>query len=107
MIVICVYRSLSGDFNNFLRLLDIALLSVNKLSVDVMNNKEVSIVKSAEAFNNYFLGMVEDLHIQIDSGTSPVSLLKIAYRNDFSQMNIIPVREGEIHSIICSLKAKD
>ena len=73
----------------------------------IMNNKEVSIVKSAEAFNNYFLNMVEDLHIQIDNDTSPISLLKNAYQNDFSQINIIPVTEGEIQSIICSLKAKD
>ena len=29
------------------------------------------------------------------------------YQNDFSQMNIIPVTEGKIRSLIRSVKAKD
>jgi len=65
-----------------------------------MNNKEVSIVKSAEAFNNYFLNMVDDLQI-------PISLLKNAYQNEFSQISIIPVTKRQIQGIVCSLKAKD
>jgi len=40
-----------------------------------MNNNEVSIVKSAEAFNNYFLNMADDLQIQIGN-ISPISLLE-------------------------------
>jgi len=72
-----------------------------------MNNKEVSIVMSAEAFNYYYLNMADDLHIEIDNGISPISLLKNAYQNDFSQMNIIPIPKGEIQSIICSVKAND
>jgi hypothetical protein len=70
-----------------------------------MSNREVSIVKSAEAFNNHFLNMADDLQIQIDNDISPISLLKNAYQNDFSQMNIIPVA-GEIQSTVCSPKAK-
>ena len=42
----------------------------------IMNNKEVSIVKTAEAFNNHFLNMVDDLQIQIDNDTT-----------DFTQKN--------------------
>jgi hypothetical protein len=38
----------------------------------LMNNKEVLIVKRAEAFNNYFLNMADDLQIQIDNDTSPI-----------------------------------
>ena len=72
-----------------------------------MNNKEVSIVKTGETFNNYFLNMADDLQVLIDNDTSQNSLLKNTYQNYFSQMNIIPVTEGEIQSIICSLKAKD
>ena len=70
-----------------------------------MNNTEVSIVKSAEAFNNYFLNMAGDLQIETNKDISLISLLKNACQNDFSQMNIIPVTEGETQSIICSLKA--
>ena len=36
MIVKCVYRSPSGDFNNFLRLLDMALLSLNMPSTEIL-----------------------------------------------------------------------
>ena len=65
----------------------------------IMNNKEVSIVKKPDTFNNYFLNMVDDLQIQIDNETSLVSLLKNTYQNDFfSQMNIIPVTEQESRS---------
>ena len=64
-------------------------------------------VKPAGAFNNNFLNMADDLQIQNGNDISPNSLLKNAYQNDFSQMNIIAVTEGEIQSIICSLKSKD
>ena len=50
--------------------------------------------------------MANNLQIKTDY-TSPTSLLKNTYQNDFSQMNIIPVTEGEIQSVICSRKAKD
>jgi len=70
-----------------------------------MNNKNVSIVMSAEAFNNHFLNMADDLQIEIDNDISPISLLNNAYQNDFSQMNIIPVTDREVQSIIYSLKA--
>jgi hypothetical protein len=49
----------------------------------IMNNKEVSIVKTAEAFNNHFLNMADDLQIQIDNETSPISLLKNTYQKIF------------------------
>jgi len=49
--------------------------------------------------------VANNLQIKTDY-TSPTSLLKNTYQNDFSQMNIIPVTEGEIENI-CSLKAKD
>jgi hypothetical protein len=72
-----------------------------------MNNKKVSVVKSAEPFKNYFLNMADDLQIEVVNDISQISFLKNAYQNDFSQMNIIPVTEGEIQSTICSLKSKD
>ena len=51
--------------------------------------------------------MADDLQTQIDNDTSLISLPKNTNQNDFSQMNIIPVAEGDIQSIICSLKTKD
>jgi hypothetical protein len=36
IIVICVYRSPSGDFNHFLNLLDMALFSMNKPSTEIL-----------------------------------------------------------------------
>ena len=52
--------------------------SENKTKMLNIINK-VTRIRLAEAFNNYFLNMVEDLHIQIDNDTSPISLLKNAY----------------------------
>jgi uncharacterized protein YeeX (DUF496 family) len=51
--------------------------------------------------------MVNDLQKQIANDISHISLLKNAYQNDFSQMNLILVTEGEVQSIICSMKSKD
>jgi hypothetical protein len=36
IIVMCVYRSPSGDFSHFLRLLDTALLSLNNPSIEIL-----------------------------------------------------------------------
>ena len=71
-----------------------------------MDNTEVPIGKLAEAFNSYFLNITNNLQIHTGYDTSPISLLKNAYQNDFSQMNIIPVTEEEILSIINSMTTK-
>jgi hypothetical protein len=72
-----------------------------------MNNMEVPIEKSAEALSDYFLNTADDLQIQTDNNTSPVTLLQNGYQYDFAQMKIIPVTEGEFQSIIRYIKAKD
>ena len=71
-----------------------------------MDNTEVPIGKLAETFNNYFLNITNNLQIHTGYDTSPISLLKNAYQNDFSQMNVIPVTEEEILSIINSMTTK-
>jgi hypothetical protein len=68
---------------------------------------EVSFKNAAEVFNNYFVNITENLKIHIDNDSSPISFLNNAYPKEFPRMNIIPVSEGEIHSIICSLKSKN
>jgi hypothetical protein len=65
-----------------------------------MNTKELSIVKTAEAFNNHFFNIADDLQILPDYDISPISLLKNADQNDFSQINIIPVTDGK-HKVYC------
>ena len=72
-----------------------------------MDNTEVPIGKLAETFNNYFLNITNNLQIHTGYDTSPISLLKNAYQNDFSQMKTIPVTEGEILSIINSMTTKN
>jgi hypothetical protein len=72
-----------------------------------VNNMEIPIEKSAKAINSYFFNITDNLEIQTDFDISPISLLKNVYQNGFSQMNVIPVTEGEIQSIISSMKAKD
>jgi hypothetical protein len=65
----------------------------------------VTLKNAPEDFNNYFLNITENLKIHIDNDNSPISFLKHAHPKEFPHMNIIPVSEGEIHSIICSLKS--
>ena len=72
-----------------------------------MNNKELSIVNSAEAFSNNFFNMADDSQIQTDYDTSLVSLFKNNNQNDSSQMYTIPVTEGEIQSLICFLETNN
>jgi ribosome-binding ATPase YchF (GTP1/OBG family) len=72
-----------------------------------MNNMEIPIEKSAQAINNYFFNITDNLKIQTNFHSSPISLLKNVNQNDISQMNVIPVTEREMQSIISSMKAKD
>ncbi len=72
-----------------------------------MDNTEVPIGKLAETFNNYFLNITNNLQIHTGCDSSPISLVKNAYQNDFSQMKTIPVTEGEILSIINSMTTKN
>jgi hypothetical protein len=66
----------------------------------------VTLKNAAEVFNNCFPNITENQKIHIDNDGSPISFLKNAYPKEFPHI-IIPVSEGEIHSIICSFKCKN
>jgi hypothetical protein len=61
--------------------------------------------QAAEAFNNYFLNVTENLNIHIAKENNPISLLKKYYPFEFPPRQIVPIREWEIKSIISSLKS--
>ena len=68
--------------------------------------KEGLLENASQAFITIFLNINNNLKIQVDNVSLPISLLKNAYPNSFSWMNIIPVT-GEIWSIIYFLKSKN
>ena len=61
----------------------------------------------AVAFNNHFLNITESLNIHITKDSDPISLLKKSHPTEFPPMQTIPISEGEIKSIINSLKSKN
>jgi len=67
---------------------------------------EQSPKQAAEAFNNYFLNISENLNIHIAKDNNPLSLLKKCYPFEFPPMQTVPITEGEI-SIISSKKSKN
>ena len=67
---------------------------------------EQSPKRAAEAFNNYFLNISENLNIYIAKDNNPISLLKRYNPFQFPPMQIVPITEGEI-SIISSLTSKN
>jgi hypothetical protein len=68
---------------------------------------EQSSKQAAEAFNNYFLNVTENLNIHIAKDNYPILLLKRYYPFQFLPMQIVPITEGEIRSIISSLKSRN
>jgi len=60
----------------------------------------------AEAFNNYFLGITENLNIHIAKDNNPILLLNKYYPSEFPPMHIVHITDGEI-SIISSFKSKN
>ena len=68
---------------------------------------EQSPKRAAEAFNNYFLNISENLNIYIAKDNNPISLLKRYNPFQFPPMQIVPITEGEIRSIISSPKSKN
>ena len=63
--------------------------------------------QAAEAFNNYFLNVTGNLNICIAKHNNPISLLKRYYSFQFPPMQIVPITEGKIRSIISSLESKN
>jgi len=63
---------------------------------------EKSPKQSAEAFNNYFFNITENLNILFAKDNNPISLLKKYYTFEFQHMQIVLITEGEMRSIISS-----
>jgi hypothetical protein len=70
-----------------------------------MDNKNIQFEDAADAFNEYFLIIADNLQTHSDKMNSPLILLKNAYQPVFQSMKVIPVAKGEIINIICSLKS--
>jgi hypothetical protein len=72
-----------------------------------LGNTVVPMYTAAGAFSSYFLYTTGSLNVQNVKGNAPILFLRDAYPNDFPPMNMIPVTEAEIKSVIITLKAKE
>jgi len=72
-----------------------------------VDGMEQSPEQAAEAFNNYFLNITEILNIHSTKDNNLISLLKKYYPSEFPPMQAVPITDGEIRSIISSLKSKN
>jgi hypothetical protein len=70
------------------------------------SNRSIHSDQSAEAFNNYFLTLIDALNIQQTNTDSAVLLLKSSFPSCFPEMLNIPVTEAQIICTIISLKSK-
>ena len=61
----------------------------------------------AVAFNNHFLNITESLNIHIAKDSDPTSLLNKSHPSVIPPMQTIPISEGEIKTIINSLKSEN
>jgi hypothetical protein len=64
---------------------------------------EQSPEQAVEGFNNYFLNITENLNIHIPQDDNPISY----YPSKFPTLQIVPITEAEIRSIISSLKSNN
>ena len=60
----------------------------------------------ANTFNNFFLTISEKLDIHTLGKGDAISFLKDSFPTKFPNLNVIPITEAEIKSIISSLKPK-
>jgi hypothetical protein len=61
----------------------------------------------AEAFNDYFLNLVDNLKMDNVNTDLAISLLKRRFANEYSDMIVIPITESELICIIASMKNKN
>jgi hypothetical protein len=72
-----------------------------------VGHEETSCNVAVQALNDYFLNVTENLKTQTYTRNSPTLLSQKHQQRDFFPMQHIPVTEGEVKSIIKSLKSKN
>lgn len=91
-----IIKSESGKGNN----------KIHKPSEFKLGNKNVCINQAAEAFNNYFLNVVEELNIDKAGIKSAIPLRRKWFSGGFPNMIHISITESEIICTIAYLKSK-
>ena len=71
-----------------------------------LDYKKALLENTSEVLITIVLNINGNPKIQVDNDSLPISLLKNAYANAISWMNVIPVT-GEIRNIICSVTSKN
>ena len=74
----------------------------------VMGNEKLKEPESlANAFNNYFLTVAEQLNVQKSEKGDAISLLKESFPGNFPSIKIIPFAETKIKCVMLSPKPKN
>ena len=72
-----------------------------------VDSVEQSPIHIAVAFNSHFLNITGSLDIHIAKDSDPLSLLKKSHPSVIPPIQTVPISEGDIKSIISSLKSKN
>jgi hypothetical protein len=72
-----------------------------------LNQSSIHIDHAAEAFNDYFLNLVDNLKMYNVDADLAISLLKRRFANEYSDMIVIPITESELICTIASIKSKE
>jgi hypothetical protein len=83
---------------------------IKKLTVKIQNSQHVSPifkVDGVEQSLNKQVNITSNLNIHFAKDNNPISLLKKYNPFEFPPIHIVPITEGEIRSIISSLKSKN
>jgi hypothetical protein len=73
-------------------------------SVFKLKEINIHIHQAVEAFNKYFLNLVDSLKVNNVDIYTAISLLRNLYPFNFTEMEVIPVTESEIICSVSSLK---
>jgi len=76
-------------------------------SVFKLKEINIHIHQAAEAFNKYFLNLVDSLKVNNVDIYTAISILRNLYPFNFAEMEVIPITEYEIICTISSLKNKN
>jgi hypothetical protein len=76
-------------------------------SVFKLKEINIHIRQASEAFNRYFLNLVDSLKVSNVDIYTAISLLRNLYPLNFTEMEVIPITESEIICTISSLKNKN
>jgi hypothetical protein len=72
-----------------------------------LGNKNIHLGLAAEAFNKYFLNLLNELNMKYANIDFTISFHRNLFPDVFPETNPVPITDSEITSTIASLKSKN